>query len=220
MNRSLGSFDGLASAYLWLERLAFGKDLENARFCHINHLRGCRRVLILGEGDGRFLAQLVRQFPAVQVDCIDASSAMLAKVESRLRAEDRARVNFRHVDALSADFGTSLYDAVVTLFFLDCFTAEEVAGLVDRVLVALREEACWLWADFALPEHGWRRWRAQVWLRGLYCFFRNQTALTACKLPPTEASLATAGLVLRAENSFQAGLLRSAVWARKDRGIA
>jgi len=159
MNRSLGGFDGLASAYVWLERLAFGRDLESARFSHLDHLQGCHRVLVLGEGDGRFLAQLVRRFPAMRIECLDASSAMLAKAEGRLSAEDRARVNFRQEDALLAQFGKDEYDAVVTLFFLDCFSAEEVAGLIGRIRTALRDDARWLWADFALPHRGWRRWR-------------------------------------------------------------
>jgi cyclopropane fatty-acyl-phospholipid synthase-like methyltransferase len=171
-------------------------------------------VLVLGEGDGRFLAQLVRRFPAMHIECIDASSAMLAKAEGRLSAEDRARVNFRQEDALLAQFGKDKYDAVVTLFFLDCFSAEEVAGLIGRIRTALRDDARWLWADFALPQRGWRRWRAQTWLRGLYFFFRIQTALTARQLPPSEVLLRAAGFVLLAEESFQAGLLRCAVWGR------
>jgi cyclopropane fatty-acyl-phospholipid synthase-like methyltransferase len=215
MNRPLGSFDGLASAYVWLERLAFGRDLESARFCHLDHLRSCQRVLVLGEGDGRFLAQLLQRFPNVRVECVDASGAMLAKAKTRLNKEQSARVNFCQVDALSANLGTGVYDAVVTLFFLDCFTAEEVAGLVDRVQIALRDDARWIWADFALPQRGWRSWRAQIWLRVLYFFFRNQTSLTARQLPPTERLLRAAGLELRAEVSLQAGLIRSTVWGRK-----
>jgi len=218
MNRSLGGFDGLASVYVWLERLAFGRDLESARFCHFDQLQGCHRVLVLGEGDGRFLAQLVRRFPAMRIECLDASSAMLAKAEGRLSAEDRARVNFRQEDALLAQFGKDEYDAVVTLFFLDCFSAEEVAELIGRIQVALHDDARWLWADFALPQRGWRRWRAQLWLHGLYFFFRNQTAMTARQLPPSEELLRASGFMLSAEESFQAGLLRSAVWKRGTTG--
>jgi cyclopropane fatty-acyl-phospholipid synthase-like methyltransferase len=218
MNRSLGSFDGLAYAYVWLEHLAFGRDLESARFCHLDQLQGCHRVLVLGEGDGRFLAKLVKRFPKMRIECMDASSAMLARAEGRLSAEDRARVNFRQEDALLAEFGKDNYDAVVTLFFLDCFSAGEVAGLIDRIQVALRDDARWLWADFALPQRGWRRWRAQMWLHGLYFFFRTQTALTARQLPPSEELLRASGFVLSAEKSFQAGLLRSAVWKRGHRG--
>jgi SAM-dependent methyltransferase len=212
MSARLGNFDSLASAYRWLEWLAFGADLEAARYCHLEHLRGCRRVLVLGEGDGRFLAQLMRRFPEVSVDCIDASGAMLAQANARLQEDERRRVTFRQEDVLTAHFEVGAYDAVVTLFFLDCFSFEEVAQLVDRVQPALGKNACWLWADFALPPRGWRHCRAALWLRSLYLFFRWQTALAAHRLPPSEKLLLEAGFELRAEKTLQAGLLRSAVY--------
>lgn len=209
----------MAPVYRWLECLAFGADLETARFCHLDHLRERRHVLVLGEGDGRFLAQLVRRFPCLTVDCVDASAAMLQRAKSRLTASESSRVIFRNEDALLADFGVNAYDAVVTLFFLDCFTTEELAGLIDRVQVALCEDACWLCADFALPQRGWRRWRAEIWLRGLYLFFRWQTKLTARELPPMDSLLCEAGFEPRTEVSFQSGLLRSVVFSRRQLAI-
>lgn len=214
MNDRLGSFDRLASAYKWLEYLALGDDLERARFHYLDHLHGCQRVLILGEGDGRFLARLIRKYPSVHVDCVDASSRMLAKARGRLSQEECARVNFRHVDARFADLCADNYDAVVTMFFLDCFSTEDVVRLIHSVKLALRKDARWLWADFTLPAHGWRRWRALLWLHILYCFFRWQTGLAVCRLPPTESLLGAAGFILRREKSLQAGLLRSAVYSK------
>ena len=208
------SFDRLSGVYRVLEWLAFGADLERTRFGLLDSLRECRRVLVLGEGDGRFLARLVRRFPEISVDCLDSSAGMLARARARLTLEEQARVNFRLHDVRTAELGTGNFDAVVTLFFLDCFTEAEVTTLVARITTALRPDARWLWADFALPARGWRRWRAQVWVGGLYGFFRWQTELTARRLPPTEALLRAAGFAVCAERSLQAGLLRSAVFTR------
>ena len=52
--------DPIASSYRWLEYAAFGLALEHARFDFLSHAAAARRVLILGEGDGRFLARLLR----------------------------------------------------------------------------------------------------------------------------------------------------------------
>jgi len=210
----LGSFDRLAFAYEWLEWIAFGSELETARFCHLDHLRDCQRALILGEGDGRFLERLVRRFPALRVDCVDASGAMLAKAKGRLTVEERRRVTFRHEDALSAEFDPGVYDAVVTMFFLDCFSTDELQGLIDRVTAALQEDASWLCADFALPLRGWRRWRAALWLRGMYLFFQWQTQLSARRLPPMEGLLRSAGWEVQSRKTLQADLLCSAVFKR------
>ena len=214
MSGVLGSFDRLAAIYAWLEYLAFGRALEAARFWHLEYLAGCSRVLVLGEGDGRFLNRLLKMYPTLRVDCVDASGAMLARARQRLASEALARVNFRQEDALLAAFGKGEYDAVVTLFFLDCFSPEEVSGLVDRIKPALRKNPRWFWTDFVLPNRGWRRWRAQLWLQGMYFFFRTQTTITARELPPSERVLSKAGFIRRAELTFQGEMVRSVVWEK------
>lgn len=207
-------FDSMARPYRLLERVAFGASLEAARFRHLEQLGECRRVLVLGEGDGRFLARLLRRFPELRVDCIDASAAMLARAERRLAPEERARVSFRHEDARALRLEPASYDAVVTLFFLDCFDDVEAAALIARIADGLRADALWLWADFAVPPRGWRRVRARLWLALLYACFRWTTGLLTRRLPEVEAPLRAAGFAPCSETIFQAGLLRSVVWRR------
>jgi ubiquinone/menaquinone biosynthesis C-methylase UbiE len=208
------SFDRLARIYRPLEYGAFGRDLERARFCFLKKLRDCHAILVLGEGDGRCLEQLVRAAPDAQVDCLDFSPAMLARAEARLPADARARVTFRPADLLTAVLPDKNYDAVVTLFFLDCFTAEQTTEIVHRIAASLRPGARWLWADFALPPRGPARLRARLWLAVLYAFFRWQTTLSARVLPPAEELIAAAGFAREAEQVFQWGLVRSVVFSQ------
>jgi SAM-dependent methyltransferase len=212
------SFDRLAGIYRALEYLAFGRDLERARFCFLEKLRACRHILVLGEGDGRCLAQLIHAAPAARVDCLDLSPAMLARAAARLPTEARGRVTFRCADLLAAELPPGHYDAVVTLFFLDCFTPEQAADIVRRVTASLQPRACWLWADFALPPRGVARLRAQIWLAVLYTFFRWQTGLPARMLPPAEEFIATAGFACRDRREFQCGLLCSAFFSQPGSG--
>jgi ubiquinone/menaquinone biosynthesis C-methylase UbiE len=206
-------FDGLAGIYRGLEFLAFGRDLERARFCLLDQLAGCREILVLGEGDGRCLARLVRAAPRARIRCVDASAGMLARAATRLADPAlRARVDFEHADALALPLPPGRYDAVVTLFFLDCFLPDQVSALVSRVRDSLQPGGLWLWSDFACPPRGWRRWQARVSLRLLYLFFRWQTGLPARALPPAEAILAEAGFERAAEREFQGGFLRSALF--------
>jgi ubiquinone/menaquinone biosynthesis C-methylase UbiE len=214
MNASSHSFDRLARIYRPLEYGAFGRDLERARFCFLKKLRGCQTILVLGEGDGRCLEQLVRTAPDAHIDCLDLSPAMLARAAARLPAEARARVTFRQADLLTAVLPDKNYDAVVTLFFLDCFTAEQTADIVHRIAASLRPGARWLWADFILPPHGLARLRARVWLAALYAFFHWQTTLTARMLPPAEELIGAAGFAREAEQVFQWGLVRSVVFSQ------
>lgn len=214
------SFDGLARAYRLLEFLAFGRDLERARFAHLARLRECRSILVLGEGDGRCLERLVAAAPRAHVDCLDLSPAMLARAAARLAGSDAAaRVTFRQADLLAADLRPAHYDAVVTCFFLDCFTARQAESVMTRITGSLRPGAQWLWADFHVPAAGFARWRARIWLGVLYAFFRWSTGIETRELPPVEPRLAAGGWVPVAELTLQRGLLRSVAFARPaDRG--
>jgi ubiquinone/menaquinone biosynthesis C-methylase UbiE len=210
------NFDGLARAYRALEFLAFGRSLERARFCLLDRLADSREILVLGEGDGRCLARLVRAAPLARIRCVDASAAMLARAATRLTdSADRARVTLEQADALCLPLPSGHYDAVVTLFFLDCFLPEQVELLVGRVRAGLQPGARWLWADFALPAAAWRRALARVALRLLYFFFRWQTGLPARRLPPAEAILARAGFQREAEREFRGGFIRSALFRER-----
>lgn len=206
------NFDPLAGAYRALEFLAFGRDLERARFRHLDHLADRRRILVLGEGDGRCLVRLLRCAPHAHIDCLDLSPVMLARAAARLDPTDRSRVRFQAADLLATEPPGDRYDAIVTCFFLDCFTASQVAALVARLTARLEPDALWLWADFVLPARGLRRWRAQAWLAVLYTFFRWQTGLAVKTLPPSEAILVAAGGHCEAQRDFQAGLVRSALF--------
>ncbi|MDZ7705052.1 MAG: class I SAM-dependent methyltransferase [Trueperaceae bacterium] len=153
-------YDRLAGVYEGLEHLSFGPQLQRAR--HIGSLAQSQHILILGEGDGRFLAELLALNSHARIDCVDLSRAMLAKAARR--SGNPPQVRFIHADAtdhrvldrcLARD-----YDAVVTLFFLDNFTADTLRQLVPTLAARLRPGGVWLQSDFRLPERGWRRWRA------------------------------------------------------------
>lgn len=215
--QSRRSFDRLASVYRTLEYLAFGHDLERARFAHLERLRECRSILVLGEGDGRCLEQLVSAAPHARIDCLDLSPAMLARAARRLAGQTATdRVTFRQADLLAADLRPTHYDAVITFFFLDCFTATQAEFLMARIQTSLRPAALWLWADFDLPARGLARLRARAWLAVLYAYFRWQTGLAARELPPVLRYFSENNFEKITAISLQWGLVRSEVWKRQS----
>ncbi len=209
------NFDRLARIYRPLEYLAFGRSLERARFCLLDRLADRRSILVLGEGDGRCLERLVGAAPAARIHCLDASRAMLKRASARIAAtEARSRVSLEQADLLAAELRPDRYDAAVTLFFLDCFTADQAAGIVGRVSASLRPGSPWLWADFAVPPRGLARLWGQGVLAVLYAFFRWQTGIPARKLPPAEDLIARAGFAPEALREFQFGLIRTRLFRR------
>ena len=67
------NFDRIAPWYRSLEWIVFGDKLQRCRIASLAEIGAPRRVLIVGEGDGRFLAEFLRVHPDAEVDCLDAS---------------------------------------------------------------------------------------------------------------------------------------------------
>jgi ubiquinone/menaquinone biosynthesis C-methylase UbiE len=207
-------FDRLARVYRALEFVAFGRDLERARFCLLDRLASCDRILVFGEGDGRALARLVRIAPRVEIHCVELSPAMIDRASRRLGDADRARVIFHQADALTSQLPDGPFDAVTTMFFLDCFTEAQVRDLVTKIAATLAPGAAWLWADFRLPDRGRARLRARATIALLYAFFRWQTGIPARQLPPAERLIANAGFTARQQRDRQGGMVRTTLFAR------
>jgi ubiquinone/menaquinone biosynthesis C-methylase UbiE len=212
---SKSGFDKLAPWYRALEWIAFGRDLERARFAFLDRLSGCRDILLLGEGDGRCVERLASLVPEARITCVDSSGGMIERASRRLAGGVGSdRVTFQCADALSFAPETGRFDAVATLFFLDCFSGPEVALLVTQFDHALRPGAIWLFADFVLPNRGFARLRARAWIGVLYSLFRFTTGLRVSSLPPSEDILARSGWVRTAIQDFEWGLIRSAVFVK------
>src|SRR6266850_33660 len=161
------SFDVLAPYYGTLERIVFGSDLQRCRVACLSEIDTARRALIVGEGNGRFLCELLRMHPEIEIDCIDASQRMLQLarkgVEDQLPGQAE-RVRFLHQDITSWAAPEHRYDLLVTHFFLDCFPEPVLAGIIKKLARSATNDANWLLADFCLPRKGMTRLRAYSWL--------------------------------------------------------
>lgn len=206
-------YDRLAGAYHTLERLAFGHALMRARTAHLDALAGCRRVLIVGEGDGRFVHALLSRHRSVEAVCVDLSPAMARRARARLGPLG-SRARFVITDALEGPLPAGPFDAVVTLFFLDLFAERSLARLLERLAGRLGPTGVWLLADFRLPERGPARTLARAGLWGLYRFFRWQTAIETLRLVDPEPGLERLGLRCASRRALLGGVLRSDVFRR------
>jgi ubiquinone/menaquinone biosynthesis C-methylase UbiE len=210
------NFDRLAKPYRWLEYLTFGRMLERCRFHSLPALVHAKRALILGDGDGRFLARLLAVNPALQADVVDISPAMLRLLEERLRLEDRQRVTLHQADARSFVPPEKAYDLVVTHFFLDCLFEPEVADLVQRVTTRLSPDARWVVSEFALPHTLVGKTLGKTMISGLYQAFGLTTGLQVRALPDHAAALQGAGFEQAKERQWLGGLLISQQWQRNS----
>jgi SAM-dependent methyltransferase len=200
----------LAGWYRWIEYAAFGRALERRRFAFLPRLASARRVLVLGEGDGRSLARLLALAPLAVFDVVEISPEMIAL--ARQRAGNSARVNFFCQDARMVSGPPAQYDGIVTHFFLDCFVEEDARRLVRLLASTLTPDGIWLISEFAVPDKGWRRIHAQIWIAIMYRFFGIATGLSARALPPIERLMREAGMSRTDQEKARAGLMVSEVW--------
>jgi ubiquinone/menaquinone biosynthesis C-methylase UbiE len=210
------NFDRIARPYRWLEYLSFGPLLERCRFAHLPQLADAKHALVLGDGDGRFLARLLARNPQVTADVVDISTSMLALSRARAAAIGAdARACFHHADARKfPPPANSRYDLIVTNFFLDCLSDSEIAELVDRLLPYLNPGGRWLVSEFAVPTRGPARQLGRLLIRSLYFAFRCLTGLHIRQLPDYASILRRSGRRCEDAKTFLAGILRSELWRR------
>ena len=205
--------DRFAPWYRWVEYAAFGRAVERRRFAFLNRLAGARRILVLGEGDGRVLQRLLRIAPQAKIDVIETSAAMIGLACRRTANSPRA--TFRLEDARRAPFPDSHYDAVVTMFFLDCFDEAELRVLIPKIERAMAPGALWIVSEFAIPAQGWRRLHAMVWIWIMYRFFGAVSRLRVRTLPPIDRLLAEANLHSSGREEERWGLIRSEIFRKR-----
>ncbi len=212
------SFDRLAPHYRWIEALFARERLQRCRVALLDAIPAAERVLIYGEGNGRFLAELLRRFPHASVTVVEASEAMIGLAKARLRREglDSARVTFVQTDALTWEPPTASFDLIVTCFFLDCFREDQLEVLIPLIASAGDGGARWLVSDFQIAASGLRRLRSRFVVGMLYLFFRMMTRLSGRELVDPASLLQGAGFTCERRLEQDHGLLYSAAWRRAD----
>ena len=210
------NFDRIARPYRVIEYLTLGYSLECARQHFLPRLITARNALVLGDGDGRFLAQLFAANPDIHATAVDASAAMLHLLSKRC-APYTDRLQIQQADALMwTPAAPQPYDLVITHFFLDCLTQPQLNSLVRRVTPTLATNAIWLISDFDIPDNALRT-PARLFIAGLYLAFRILTGLRTSRLPDHEEPLMHSGFACIARQTFLGGLLVTELWQTGSR---
>jgi SAM-dependent methyltransferase len=207
------NFNLIARPYRWLEYLTLGPALQRCRTHYLHALQNQQQALILGDGDGRFLAKLLAANPHLRAEAVDTSRSMLDLLEARCEqatANASKRLQTHHSSALTFT-PTQTCDLIASHFFLDCLTQPELDSLVARLTPHLALNALWLVSDFRIPT-GPMRLPATLLISGLYFAFRILTGLRTTRLPDHTAPLIRAGFTSVAQHASLFGLLTTELW--------
>jgi len=169
--------------------------------------------MILSTGVMRAIA---RSHPTITLDVLasPANAGLLTAADyvHDVIVFDRKRL--RHYAATIARLRRAHYDAVLTLFVLDCFPPGDAVAVIRALGSTVTASGLWLFADFSVPERGWRRLHARLQARLLYAFFRWQTGIRASTLPPSETLIEGQGFRPRSVEERRAGSIRSVLFGR------
>ncbi len=199
--------------YRWAEFLCLGTLLQRTREHFLRDVAGTRHALVLGDGDGRFLARLLERSPSTSAMAVDTSAAMLSLLGDRCRfASERLTTLRADFTALPRNLDLSGTDLVVAHFALDCLSQGDLDRLAGSLAERLRPGALWVVSDFALPpDQPWHT-LARVYLRLLYLAFRLLTGLRTQRLPDVQGSLGRNGFSRIRRAQWLKGLLYTEIW--------
>ena len=189
--------DKIARWYRWLEYAAFGGALRRRREAFLFELGNPQKVLVLGDGDGRFLQLFTDLYPKARVDAVEVSARMIDLARVRVASN---RVTFHLADAREFPLEEK-YDLAVAHFFFDCFDEEELKALTSRI-----RANSWLVSEFRRTRWSWPI------VRGLYFFFRLTTGLRVTSLPEHRGMLSGLGYRIEKEQTALGGLVVSELW--------
>lgn len=207
------SYDALAPFYESLERLTFGRALQAARVAPLQtHGRQPKNVLLLGDGDGRFLEQALATWKEARFVSMDQSGRMLACAARRARGLGN-RVRFVQADLHDglASLEAEAFEVIVSHFVLDCFPEERLVALLPLIEERLAPQGMWFVSEFSAS-----RWWQRALLWAMYRFFHGFTETEAARFPDYRRLLEETGWRSKRLGLWRRAFVVAEAWQRES----
>ena len=205
------NFDGVASIYLFLETITFGNQLQKCRTSMISHLTNSKQVLVLGEGNGRFLEAFCKANPLAELLVIDESPRMLDLAKRRIANANppiNNQIEFRCANVFEILPLSGTFDLIVCNFFLDCFTSSEIGHLLGLFRQMLLESGSLVVGDFRKPHSIFGKFILKI----MHVFFKKTAGISATELTDLHAMLLESSFQKTVEKKLFFGFLNSSIW--------
>jgi ubiquinone/menaquinone biosynthesis C-methylase UbiE len=174
------NFDVIAPYYDGLSQLVFGRKIKKSQIEALKFIQPCSTILILGGGTGWILEELSKIHPSgLTITYVDISLKMIHL--SKRRKTLLNTVDFINDSIQNISLENDHYDAVISPFFLDCFSGATVQSVFYKINTSLKINGLWLNIDFCLTEKS-NFWQKTL-IRLMYTFFRFICNIEATKLP-------------------------------------
>ncbi len=201
------NYDFVAPFYPLLERAAFGNGLTEARLASLKQVLSAESVLLIGEGNGRFLADCLKEKVGGSITVVDSSRKMLALLRARIRGiAARTEVELHHADFRQWPSPAPRFDCIVTHFFLDLFRPDSQRELIGKITRLAGENTVWLNLEYRpVIQSSLHRW--VDWLQ--YRFDRLVSGIEADRHYDPAPLIAGHGWHIQEERQFCGGTIFS-----------
>lgn len=202
----LNRFDRLVPFYDTLANFVFGSSLIKSKECNLEVVGLQADVLVLGGGTGKWLNKLLDNNKSCRIWYVEASGKMIDKARKNLNSTDRVVfVHGTHELVFAQKF-----NVVITHFFVDMFTVEELIALRDKIFKDLKDEGKWIVADFVNEKY----WHS-IFLKGMYLFFNIMGALDLTSLTDWQRIIQSNGFKGEGRYSFYSGFIRNVAFIKQ-----
>ena len=203
-DHSHNQFDLVAPFYPALERCVFGSDLNRARQAFFDVVVQADRILLVGEGNGRFLTLLLANKHNGCATVVEKSAVMIRLAKDRIRKLGEVGCDLKFIQADVREYNPAdKFDCVVTHFLLDLFNPLAQRSLIKRIGELTAPSGTWINVDF-LPARTVRG-GILMWLQ--YAFFRVASRIQARRCFDESAPAAAAGWTAAETISYLGGLV-------------
>jgi ubiquinone/menaquinone biosynthesis C-methylase UbiE len=196
------NYDLVAKFYPALERCVFGFHLENARQAFYEAALQTERVLLVGEGNGRFLKSLLARKTGGSICVLEKSPVMIRLAKERIQHRGKTDLEFIEADVRSYTTKQPV-DCIVTHFFLDQFSPPTQQVIIDRLNDLTTDDGTWINVDFTPPRT--IAGHALMWLQ--YTFFRIVSRVEARRCFDESTVAAQNGWIVVESTNFLGGFV-------------
>ena len=203
-------YSRVAEAYRWLEMLVFSSTLQKARLSYLEALLQslieveCPSIAVVGDGDGRFLVELLKSEQDFKIDYIDCSPGMLRVAQKRAAHDSRVIWRCEKFERGSQ----KSYDAIVCHFVLDGFGCEHRMSFVGAISASLNPNGILLVSDFDSRAHR----KAAALVVCMQWFFHAFAGVPFVEFSKPDEILIEHEMTKIGENEWWKGAIFSQMW--------
>ena len=207
------NFDLIAKHYNWMEKIIFRSDLEKVRRMNLALVKNAKSILLLGDGDGRFLEQVSLMGTDAFIVSVDSSAKMIDLSKRKL---EKSALNVEFNCTKIEDFQpieSFKPDLIIAHFFLDCFTHDEVKLIIDRVSEWAAVNAKFVISDFSITKKtSFNRIYQKMLTSIMISFFRLFCGISTRFLPNIPKIMTSQGWNCLSQESLKSEFINSWVW--------